>query len=165
VKWNLIKRFTEIDLQDCNLTSIPLGLTVFDPQKIKSLKLNGNPLGGYHRTLIDSGASFETIIFNLKESLDGKTRTSNEVKVMVVGDPAVGKTTLLLRLYGHSSTNLSSRAPLATDGIDLGNMTIGGIRFMCWGLNSFHDCVLCVVCCVLCVVCCVLCVLFVKRRR
>ena len=51
-----------------------------------------------------------------------------EKKVLVVGDAAVGKTTLLRGLGGESEVV----AKVATDGIEIGELYLGGVKLYCW---------------------------------
>ena len=92
-----------------------------------------HPLVGFHKSLVDSKTSAKDIIINLRESLKGGVVPFKEIKVMVVGEPAVGKTTMLKILYGHSSSReLAAQPCLATDGIGLGEMTLEGYRMVFW---------------------------------
>ena len=123
---------TSIDLKNCSLKSIPIGIAKLDPNILTTLRLEGNRLVGFHRSLVESKASPKDIILNLQESLKGGVVVFNEMKVMVVGEPAVGKTTMLRILYGQNSRELAARPCVATDGIDLGEITLEGYRLMFW---------------------------------
>jgi len=103
-----------------------------DPIALKTLRFEGNPLVGFHRTLVESKATAKDIIGNLRESIRGGEEVLKEMKVMVVGEPAVGKTTMLRVLYGHNSQELAAHPCVATDGIDLGEITLEGHRLMFW---------------------------------
>ena len=76
--------------------------------------------------------SVRDIISNLRESLSGGVVPFKEMKVMVVGEPAVGKTTMLRVLYGQTSRDLATRPSVATDGIDLGEVTLDDFRLTFW---------------------------------
>jgi len=132
VPWESLTTLTNIDFRNCSLTSIPIGIAKLDPQTLKSLRLEGNPLVGFHRSLVDTKTLPEGIIFNLRESLKGGNVIFNEMKVMVVGEPAVGKTTMLKILYGNTSRDVAARPCVATDGIDLGEISLDGYRLMFW---------------------------------
>ena len=138
IPWNTLLNVTTIDLRNCGLTSIPAGLAKLNPVTLTSLRMEGNPLLGFHKTLVESRASVGDVIINLRESLDGKVVPFKELKVMVVGDPAVGKTSMLRVLYGlNNSGGSGSKSqdvtpPLATDGIDLGDVTLDGYRLTFW---------------------------------
>ena len=80
----------EIDLRDCNLTLIPVGLSHADVTKNLRLKLSGNPITGFQRAMIEGGSSASDIIVTLQRGLEGGEITCREIKLMVVGDAAVG---------------------------------------------------------------------------
>jgi small GTP-binding protein len=56
------------------------------------------------------------------------------VKFFVVGEPAAGKTTLLERLCGVEAK--ASRPSVSTDGIDLNEIEMEGIRFHFWDFGG-----------------------------
>ena len=132
IPWDTLTNVTSIDLRNCSLTSIPIGIGRFDPGVLTTLRLEGNPLLGFHRSLVESRASVKDIILNIRESLDGKVVEFKELKVMVVGEPAVGKTSMVKVLSGRNPRELASRPCLATDGIDLGEIHLDGYRLMFW---------------------------------
>ena len=132
ISWDSLTNLTSIDLRKCSLTSIPIGIASLDPKVLTTLRLEGNPLVGFHRTLVESKATTQVIIENLCEALRGGEVVFKEMKVMVVGEPAVGKTTMLRVLYGQSSNELAACPCVATDGIDLGEVTLEGYRLMFW---------------------------------
>ncbi len=78
-------------MRDCSLTLIPVGLSHADVTKLLRLKLSGNPIVGFQRAMIDGGASPSDIIVTLQRGLVGGEITCREMKLMVVGDAAVGK--------------------------------------------------------------------------
>ena len=55
---------------------------------------------------------------------------------MLVGEPAAGKTTLVRRLKGEVCSHKLSQTNISTDGIDLGEVVLHGIRFMCWDFGG-----------------------------
>jgi internalin A len=132
VPWEFLNTLISIDLRNCGLTYIPIGISKLDPSVLTSLRLDGNPLVGFHKTLVDSKALPNIIIANLRESLKGGVTEFKEMKVMVVGEPAVGKTTMLKILYGTSPRELVAHPCVATDGIDLGEIILEGYRLMFW---------------------------------
>jgi len=132
VPWESLNSLTSIDLRNCSLKSIPIGIAKLDPNVLTSLRFEGNPLVGFHRSLVESRASPRDIIVNIQESLKGGVVAFNEMKVMVVGEPAVGKTTMLKILYGQNTQELLAHPCVATDGIDLGEITLEGYRLMFW---------------------------------
>jgi internalin A len=132
VPWDRLISVTNIDLRNCGLTSIPIGIAKLDSKVLTSLRLEGNNFFGFHRSLVESRASAMEIIITLRESLKGGMVVFNEMKVMVVGEPAVGKTTMLRILYGQKAQELAAVPCVATDGIDLGEITLEGYRLMFW---------------------------------
>jgi internalin A len=132
VPWDMLVSLTNIDLSYCRLRSIPIGLAMLDPKVLTSLRLDGNPLVGFHKTLLDSRASPKDIIVNLQESLKGGEVEIKELKVIVVGEPAVGKTTMLRILSGENLSELEAHPCVATDGIDLGEIVLEGFRLKFW---------------------------------
>jgi GTPase SAR1 family protein len=65
-------------------------------------------------------------------SLQGKQEFCTEWKLMVLGEAGVGKTTMLRRLNGMTSSDIQKCPPIATDGLDLGELLLRGFRFVCW---------------------------------
>ena len=66
---------------------------------------------------------------------DKKEQKNNEVKLMVVGEAGVGKTTLVWRMEGKEGEGGGGGGGgggVATDGIDLGEFSSEGVRFLCW---------------------------------
>ena len=70
-----------------------------------------------------------------------KERKNNEVKLMVVGEAGVGKTTLMWRMEGKEGEGGGEGGGggggvggggVATDGIDLGEFSHEGVKFLCW---------------------------------
>ncbi len=86
---------------------------------------------GFHRTFADVTKA-EDFHSGIAECLEGKQQACTEWKVMVVGEAGVGKTTMLRRLTGWTAADSQKRPPIATDGVDLGDLHINGIRFVCW---------------------------------
>jgi GTPase SAR1 family protein len=68
-------------------------------------------------------------VATLKEMSEGKEEKLRTIKLLVVGDAAVGKTTLLLSLRGR---NTRQAHVLATDSVDLGDLTLEGIHYTCY---------------------------------
>ncbi len=58
---------------------------------------------------------------------------------MIVGEAGVGKTTLMKRLSGSSSSEMEKHPPVATDGVDLGELILNGFRFVCWDFAGKKD--------------------------
>ena len=117
---------THLNLSDCGLTSLPSGLCFLDEEKVVEIKLEGNPLSDMERAVVQRGKARD-IIWMMKELKQGGFELK-EKKVLVVGDAAVGKTTLLRGLRGESEV----AAKVATDGIEIGELYLGGVKLYCW---------------------------------
>ena len=61
---------------------------------------------------------------------EGKEEKLRTIKLLVVGEAAVGKTTLLLSLQRHNTKQAIK--PLATDGVDLGELILEDAHFICY---------------------------------
>ena len=125
----------KVDFKDCGLTEIPQFLAHCDPKKLRVIKLQGNPLSSSPLlSLVSGGATAKTLIAFAKQFLEPeKLEPFPEVKMMVLGDQAVGKTTLLQQLYKKKLSKSKHLPPTAaTDGIELGQMEMGGVTFICW---------------------------------
>jgi GTPase SAR1 family protein len=130
--WDQLGHVKGIDFRKCPLKSIPIGISKLNPKVFKSLQLDSQSLVGYHKALIEYGTSVEEIISILKESLVGGVTLFKEIKVMVVGEPAVGKTTMLNVLKGKTPQELLAHPCVATDGIDLEEKVINGYLLTFW---------------------------------
>jgi GTPase SAR1 family protein len=93
--------------------------------------MSGNPLTGIHQMFNDVTDPQQYRVA-IQQCLEGKQQACTEWKVMVVGEAGVGKTTMLRRLAGWTAADTQKRPPIATDGVDLGDLHINGIRFVCW---------------------------------
>ncbi|MDP1602858.1 MAG: protein kinase, partial [Legionella sp.] len=112
------------------LTQIPACLGFLDPQVIMRIDFDVDRLIPSVQSFAQSGSA--AIISYAKGLLEGKLVQLNQVKMIVVGRAAVGKTTLARSLYGQK---FDPRIP-STDGIDLGEFTEEGIRFMTWDFGG-----------------------------
>ena len=120
----------EIDIQNCNLNSLPMGFTkIPNPEKVKNFQFKGNNFQGLSLHLANSFSTFNALVSALKELEEGKEEKCRTVKLLVVGDAAVGKTTLISKLQGKNTKQIKT---LATDGIDLGELILNDIHLTCW---------------------------------
>ena len=113
------------------MTHIPLGLVDLPMPKSKKLLLNSEYLIGLSLHIWKANPKLENLVTTLKEIRDSKNEQCRSVKLMVVGDAAAGKTTLLTFLRGENVKGMSSPL-LATDGIDLGELVLEDVRLSCW---------------------------------
>jgi stage III sporulation protein SpoIIIAA len=79
--------------------------------------------------LIDSGSSLTVLLFSHAESVRGKEVSCRDIKMMLVGEPEVAKTTLLRQLSGSSASDEMSHISQATDRIDLESVMFDGYTF------------------------------------
>ena len=93
--------------------------------------LEGNTFQGLSHYLALTYTTFPALVNTLKEMREGKEEKLRTIKLLVVGDAAVGKTTLLLSLQGHNTKQANK--PLATDGVDLGELILeDNTHFTCY---------------------------------
>src|SRR3989338_10620776 len=108
------------------LTRLPLGLADLDPNITLQIKLDPILLKQMGLPL-ESDAALPIINYT-RELLEGKPIELQEVKLMVVGRAAVGKTSLV-RALCHETFDANI---LSTDGIDIGSFSVEDARFICW---------------------------------
>ena len=130
--WHQFESLREIDIRNCGFSSFPLQLAQIPlPEKVEKFHfLEGNSFEGLSNHLALTYTTFPALVNALKEMSEGKEEKLRTIKLLVVGDAAVGKTTLLMSLRGRSFKQAST--PLATDGIDLGQLTLGDTNFTCY---------------------------------
>ena len=138
---------TDLDLSECGLTELPKGFCFLDDQKIAKINLKGNPLSDVVKAVITNGEPRD-IILMAKEMIEGGAELK-EKKVLVVGDAAVGKTTLLRELKAEREVTALGKTALlamelagerdsevmdklATDGIEIGELELDGVLLNCW---------------------------------
>ena len=117
---------THLELSNCALTQLPRGICFLDERKVIRINLEGNRLSDVENAVLEGGNP-KDIIFMVRE-LKGGGVELKEKKVLVVGDAAVGKTTLLRGLGGENEV----AAKVATDGIEIGELHLGGVVLNCW---------------------------------
>jgi hypothetical protein len=112
-----------VEIPSCfrHLNPLVTHTILIDPSFIQS---------GLEREIVTRGS--KDIIQYCQLSVSGKRVPFKELKLLVVGKAAVGKTSLLRRLGGQLfSTRLDS-----TDGVDLGQVKIGSITFSTWDFGG-----------------------------
>jgi len=141
IPWQSMDKIDEIDLRGCKLTRLPLGLADIPNAKTLKLRMDSDWMEGLSGHLIRSNVSLEQLVETMKQIREGTTEEKcRTVKLLVVGDAAAGKTTLVGWLQGKTRTRRGdgsggigvSTPTLATDGIDLGEITIDDVRLSCW---------------------------------
>lgn len=115
--------FDEVNLENCSLQSIPNAFSLCT--NLKKLRMKGNPLHGIHSQFAKLPPN--ELVNVLRSNMNGNTVICKEIKLMVVGEAAAGKTTLIRCLQGSGSKSLSLELKriVSTDGIDLGELKIG----------------------------------------
>ena len=124
VSWGDLTHLTSIDLRNCSLDTIPIGIANLDPNILTSLRLEGNPLIDFHQTLVESKASARVIIETLRESLQGGEMALKETKVMILG-LGVGRSFTLKALFRDKLQTFPSQ-----NMIDLVELNVDGHRLM-----------------------------------
>ena len=125
----MAKTLTHLDLSNCGLTELPKGFCYLDKQKVVEILLEGNPFFDVVVDAVAKEKNAKDIIMMAKELKGGGGGVElKEKKVLIVGDAAVGKTTLLRGLRGEDEV----AAKLATDGIEIGELRLDGVVLNCW---------------------------------
>ena len=123
------KTLTHLDLSDCGLTELPKGFCYLDEHKVVEINLKGNPFSNVVVDAVVREGNAKDIILMAKELKgEGGGVELKEKKVLIVGDAAVGKTTLLRGLRGENDV----AAKVATDGIEIGELRLDGVVLHCW---------------------------------
>ncbi|WP_446009021.1 COR domain-containing protein [Candidatus Electrothrix sp.] len=92
-----LKNLTELDLSNNQFTTLPLEVTRLT--KLEKLYLKGCPLTSPPAEIAQQGIeAVRSYFVSLKEEV----QPLNEVKVILVGDGAAGKTSLVKRLFGEA---------------------------------------------------------------
>lgn len=101
-----------LDLRENNLTALPAEIGQLT--SLTWLDLRGNPNLPIPPEILNEPKKAQTIIFYYLQNLEKKTRALNEAKILLVGQPEVGKTSLVRRLV-YNDYNLQDK----TDGINV----------------------------------------------
>ena len=118
---------THLDLSDCGLTELPKGFCYLNEHEVVEINLEGNPFSNVVVDAVVRERNAKDIILMAKELKGGGVELKQK-KVLVVGDAAVGKTTLLRALRGEGDV----AAKVATDGIEIGELELDGVVLNCW---------------------------------
>ena len=79
----------EVDLRNCELKKIPLGIGELDETKVTRIRLAGNPLEGFSSAFLGYPKA-KDIILDLRKISEEKHAKWNEIRMLVIGDAAVG---------------------------------------------------------------------------
>lgn len=112
------RQLDTLHLRGCKLNHLPHQLLSFD--SLNTLYLHGNPLSGLPPSVVPEGErdnAYTAVRAYLEELAEGQV-TNERVKIIVVGNGRVGKTSLLRRLGGEP---FNAREPY-THGIRLGHL-------------------------------------------
>ena len=119
-----------LNLRHNNLATVPTAL--FDMPSVQQVDLTGNRLPvAVVRALNENPQPF------LQELRKGRPMKSGEMKLMIVGQENVGKTTLLRWLRREHDAMVSMNT-ITTDGIDISSIALaggkaaGGVTFRAW---------------------------------
>ena len=135
----MFNTLTHLQLTNCSLSELPSGFAKLDPNKVQRINLDGNPLPGGAKAILQ-GSPRDVVAF-LKERVEKGEQFLMEAKVLVVGDAAVGKTTLLRCLKGEGRGGDDVGKTTSTDGIEIGELFLGGVNLSCWdfaGQEIYH---------------------------
>ena len=124
---SMAKTLTHLDLSYCGLTELPKGFCDLDEHKVVEILLEGNPFSDVVVDAVVRKGNAKEIILMAKELRGGGVKLK-EKKVLIVGDAAVGKTTLLRGLRGENEV----ASKVATDGIEIGELQLDGVVLNCW---------------------------------
>ncbi|MDP2438163.1 MAG: COR domain-containing protein, partial [archaeon] len=111
------------------LTMIPSSLGSLDPDLVSSIQVDVKNLVPNQQPFAQSAAS---MIGYARALLQGTLIKLNQVKLMVVGKAAAGKTTLVRTLQRRAV----DRSLTSTDGIDIGEFSMQGMRFVTWDFGG-----------------------------
>jgi hypothetical protein len=141
VRWSRLTFLTEIDLRNCGLHCIPFEFAKLNAGTLKTLRLAGNPLVASHKAIADS--PIPSLISECQRTLDGADVSCLDVKLNLIGEPGVGKSTLLRRIRGATSASdemsqNSKGKSLATEILDSTDFTLEGVRFVCYDFGGQH---------------------------
>ena len=79
----------EVDLRNCELKKLPLGIGELDETKVTRMRLSGNPLEGFSSAFLGYQTA-KDIIVDLRKISAEKHAKWNEIRMLVIGDAAVG---------------------------------------------------------------------------
>ena len=127
IPWQYMKNtLSEVDLRNCHLSRIPPFLSCINSSVLTRIRMSGNPLTPHNTSLSQLLPS--EIISHLSNKVGDEAKSLlYEMKVLVVGDASVGKSTLLANWRGE---NVGKN--LLTDGIQVHQIVGESAVFHCW---------------------------------
>ena len=129
---SMANTLTHLDLSNCGLTKLPKGFCYLDEHKVVEIRLDWNPLPDFVVAVVREGNA-KDIIKMAKELNGGDGEELKEKKVLFLGDPETGRTTLLRRLRGEDKV----ASKIATDGmIEIGELQLDGVALNCWDFDG-----------------------------
>ena len=122
IPWSLIGPFlTDVIVDWKEVTSLPVGLAYLSIDSIKRIQFVVHS-GWRKLDKIKAGESPQNIIEYCKAKLEGGVVKMKALRLMVMGGPGVGKTSMVRRLRGERQS--VKNVPLSTDGIELGDVML-----------------------------------------
>ena len=114
-----------ISVRQKDVTCLPIGLANLSAQIIKKIHFEADH-NWRKLDKIKAGESAESIIDYCKAKLEGGIIKMKAMRLMVMGGPAVGKTTMIRRLRAcESGEKFDLKSfPLSTDGVELGDVKL-----------------------------------------
>jgi len=114
-----LHKITNLYLENNQIQSLPPSFTNF--RNLKVLDLRGNPIEGLPPEITAGYNSAQKILTYIKDNIFAKDKKPlNEAKVLFVGDPAVGKTSMIKNLRGIKFDPLEKE----TKGIEIDDIKI-----------------------------------------
>ena len=126
---NLFNSLKVVDMRQNSIRSLPTAVTSL-VRKLMEFHCSNNPLTK------QVGNRKEDVVNYLEELQEG-IALDREIKLVLVGNQTVGKTTLVKALTSASGT--CKKEPPKTDGIKITNLTINGIKFKIFDTGGDAD--------------------------
>ena len=123
IPWSRISPFlSNVIVNQREVTNFPIGLACLSLQTIKQIDFVVSE-NWKRLDKLKAGESPERIIEFCKAKLEGGVVKLKALRLMVMGGPAVGKTSMVRRLRGGAGHNMEN-IPLSTDGVELGEVML-----------------------------------------
>lgn len=121
-------RITHVNFENCSLSKIPMEF--LSCPNLTSIQLQGNPLEGISKSLITLKTS--DMLKSLEALFLSPPVPCFRMKMIVIGEAAAGKTSLVRSLQRIYSKNVDETKITSTDGIDLGKLKVGDFVCNCY---------------------------------
>ena len=131
-RWPQIGPFlSHIIVRQKGITSLPIGLAYLSVERIKQIQFMTDE-NWRKLDKVKAGESASNIIEYCKAKLEGGVVKMKALRLMVMGGPAVGKTTMIRRLRSSSESgwwwpeigDQKNMKLLSTDGVELGDVVL-----------------------------------------